>query len=211
MKSSKQLIQKLFPLSGILLILFLTEACAPVFSDMQSARTLGKGNIEATPYYTNSGTTSEYKGVSLASLNFGVGLSDQIDLRGRLSYLWNNGEEGGVTIFGVGPKFEIVPEKLSFFLPVGGTFTGEIWQLQPTVFYSLPLIENKLETTISPKYVFNVCQGCSGYFATNLGFAFSKDLSKYAIRAEYGRVFVEGGGVGQFSLGYSFTINTKEK
>ena len=195
----------------IVTMIALFTSCVPVFSDMQSARTLGKGNFEATPYYTNTLASSEDKGVSMANVNFGVGLSENVDIRGRFSYLWYNGEGGGATVFGIGPKISIVPDRLSLFLPFGGSLSGDDWQLQPTVFYSLPIIEKKFESTISPKYVFNICESCDGYFATNLGIAFSEDLSKYAIRAEYGRAFFDEGGIGQFSIGYSFTLNSNKK
>lgn len=211
--SSKRTVKKQ-PKTILSLLVFsgqlaLMTSCVPVFSDMQSARTLGKGNVEGTPYYTNSGADADNKGVSHASVNFGVGLSENVDIRARLSYLWFNGEGGGTTIFGIGPKFSLVPERLSFFLPIGGSSSWETWQTQPTIFYSQPIVKNRFEATISPKYILNFCEDCTGLFATNLGIAISKDLSKNALRLEYGRVFVEGGGVGQFSFGYSFTLNKK--
>ncbi|MBN7816536.1 sterol desaturase family protein [Algoriphagus pacificus] len=196
----------------IVLLLILTNACVPVFSDMQSARTLGKGNFEVTPFYTNSAADSESKGVTQVSANLGIGLSENIDIRGRISHLWFNGEGGGgSTIFGIGPKFSMVPERLSLFIPVGSSFDVDSWQLQPTLFYTQPIVEKKFEATLSPKYIFNLCRDCSGFFATNLGIAYSKDLTKNAIRAEYGRIFSDGGGLGQFSLGYSFVLSKKNK
>ncbi|MBN3518994.1 hypothetical protein JYB62_03185 [Algoriphagus lutimaris] len=185
-------------------------SCVPVFSDLQSARTLKKGNFEGTPYYTNTGANSEDKGASHTGINFGIGLSENIDIRGRLEYLWLNGvEDSGTFILGVGPKIGIIPDRISFFFPVGTTTQGGIWQLQPTLFFTQPVVQDKFEITIAPKYIFSLCEDCGNNLTTNLGLAFSKDLNKYAWRVEYGRLIQQGGGVGQFSLGYSFILNKK--
>lgn len=196
------------PILTTILIMILLASCAPVFSDLQSARTLKKGNFEGTPYYTNTGADSKNKGASHTGFNFGLGLSDNIDIRGRLEYLWLNGEEGtGTFILGVGPKIGIVPDRISFFFPVGTTTQGGIWQVQPTLFLTQPIVADKFEITIAPKYIFSICEDCGNYFTTNLSLAFSKDLNKYAWRVEYGRLIQQGGGAGQLSVGYSFILN----
>ncbi|WP_296697856.1 hypothetical protein [Algoriphagus sp.] len=211
MKTTKRISQ----IIGIVLCFLVTlPSCAPVFSDLQSARTLGKGQFEATPFYTNTGKDSEFKGVSHVGANLGLGLSEKIDVRARIERNWYNGEEDtGYTIVGIGPKFSVIENRISFFLPVGralGEGTNQTWQMQPTVFLTQPIIKEKLEFTLAPKYLFNFCEDCSGNFATNFGISASKDFSKYAWRAEYGRIFSDGGGIGQLSIGISFVLGKKE-
>ncbi|TFV97597.1 hypothetical protein E4S40_02805 [Algoriphagus kandeliae] len=200
-------------LAQIYLIL-LISSCVPVFSDLQNARTLGSGQLEMTPYYTNTGNDSESNGASHIGANIGVGLSDKIDLRAKIDHNWLNGEEDtGTTIIGIGPKFALVPNRIAFFLPVGtgvGGGMGTTWQTQPTLFFTQPIVKDKFELTIAPKYIQGLCEGCGGNFATNFGIAAGKDFSKVSWRAEYGRIFTSDGGIGQFSMGLSFVLNPKK-
>ncbi|SEF63069.1 hypothetical protein [Algoriphagus boritolerans] len=76
--------------------------------------------------------------------------------------------------------------------------------------FTLPFTKEKLEATVAPKYIIPFCEGCEGNFATNFGLGCSSDFRAWALRAEYGRIF-EGDGMGQFSLGFSFNVNSKEK
>lgn len=210
-KNPKSLLTTILLLLIFVLLISILESCVPVFSDLQSARTLKKGNFEGTPYYTNTGSGGENKGASHTGLNFGLGLSEKIDLRGRFEYQWLNGTEGsGSFIFGLGPKFGIIPDRLSLFIPVGTITGATLWQVQPTLFLTQPIVQDKFEITVSPKYIVSICEDCGSYFTTNLGLAMSKDLTKYAWRIEYGRLIQQGGGVGQLSVGYSFILNAKK-
>ncbi len=196
-----------------MVILALFTGCAPVFSDLQSARTLGSGQVELTPYYTNTGKESDSKGINHIGTNFGIGLNENIDIRGKIDRSWMEGEENtGFTVVGLGPKFSLIPNRIALFIPAGRAFgndAGNTWQMQPTVFLTQPIIPEKLELTLSPKYLLNLCQDCGGNFATNIGISGSKDFSKMAWRAEYGRIIGNGGGLGQFSIGISFVVNPK--
>lgn len=187
-----------------------TVGCVPVFSDLQSARTLGKGELEATPYYTTTGNDSEFDGVTHLGGNFGYGINGRFDIRGRIESNWFNGEDNSnVTVVGIGPKLSILPNQVSLYLPVGRALQKEIsdtWQMQPTLFYTIPLVSEKVEFTISPKYLIPLCRDCGGNFATNFGFSFGKNLSNNAFRIEYGRIFDSDGGLGQLSLGYSINL-----
>ncbi len=194
--------------TSVLLVgtLILTSSCVPVFSDLQSARTLGSGGVEATPYYTN--TANE---ISHLGLNFGVGVSEGVDIRGKIDHNWYGNSEDGekYTILGIGPKISLVPNRLSLFVPFGralGQEQNQTWETHPTLFYTQPLIPDILELTIAPKYLKYMCEDCGGSFATNLSLAYGKNLNHSALRLEYGRVLA-GGSVGQLSIGYSFNLN----
>lgn len=202
--------------AGILLFqtTILIQACAPVFSDLQSARTLGSGQVEMTPYYTNTGNDSESKGINHIGANIGIGLSQSVDIRAKVDHNWLSGEENSsTTVVGIGPKIALVPNRVSLMLPVGKAFGEDMedtWQTQPTLFFTQPIIQDKLEFTVAPKYLLSLCEDCGGNFATNFGLSAGKDFRKLAWRAEYGRIFTSDGGVGQLSLGISFIINPKQ-
>ena len=199
MKSLAQSIFKmLIPFLGSLAVF----SCVPVFSDLQSARTVGAGQVELTPFATFNEAQNEY------GANLAIGLTPTIDLRARYEYV-SLGDGEGTGVYGIGPKFGIIPNRIAAFLPVGNAFNPELsdqWQIQPTLLFTQPIVEDKFEATLSPKYLVYFCESCGGYFATNLGFAWGTDLNRWAIRAEYGRIF-SGEGVGQFSMGFSFNLN----
>ena len=188
-----------------LVVLTTVQSCVPVFSDLQSARTVGAGQVELTPFGTFNEGQNEF------GANIAIGLSPNIDLRARYEYV-SLGEGEGTGVFGIGPKFGIIPGRIAAFLPVGNALNEEYsanWQIQPTMLLTQPIVPDKLEATLSPKYLVYFCDSCGGLFATNVGLAWGTDLNKWAIRAEYGRAFSDGS-VGQFSLGFSFNVNPKD-
>ena len=139
------------------------------------------------------------------------GLSDKVDIRGRIEQNWVNGEDGtGSTIIGFGPKVSLMENRIAAFLPFGSDLSSSTWQMQPTMLFTLPFAQDKLEATVAPKYIVSFCEDCGSNFATNFGLGYSPDFNKWALRAEYGRFFEEDGGIGQFSLGFSFVVNPKD-
>ncbi len=65
-------------------------------------------------------------------------------------------------------------------------------QFQPTILFTLPVVPNKIDFNPSVKNILSV----GGYdptggvmMAFNAGFSISSDLSRYAIRPEYGIVY----------------------
>lgn len=189
-------------------LLATTSSCVPIFSDLQSARLVGRRQVEITPYYTNTGTDSEGMGASHLGSNFGIGLSDKVDLRGKFDYYWIE-DSGSEIIFGLGPKVSLVENRIAASLPIGTNL--DIFQLQPSLFFTVPFAHEKLEATLSPKYLISLCEDCQANFATNLGLGYSSDFDRWALRAEYGRVIANGGGIGQFSLGLSFHVSKKDR
>lgn len=211
---------KLFPFSlGMIGILFLMQSCAPVFSELQGARMAGKGNVEALPYYTSTSASSdgETDGIqNHAGLQVAYGLSPKVDIRARFENIWEKeGDFGdGISIFGIGPKFSLLENNIAFYLPIGralGDGTSDSWELIPTMLFTLPAVQNKLDINFSPKYIIPFCEDCEGLFAMNLGLAISSDLSKWSIRPEYGQAYNLGeeGHYGQFSIGASVTLSKK--
>lgn len=77
--------------------------------------------------------------------------------------------------------------------------------MHPTRLLTLPVVENKIGPTLSPKYLIKLCEGCQSWVAANIEFAISKDVTRWAIRPEYGLLFDPGesGRFSHFSLGFS--------
>lgn len=199
------------------LFLFFTS-CAPVYSELQSARTVGKNRVEALPYFTTTSFSADGETDGLQNhlgLQAAYGVTDKLDIRFRFEHIWTTLEdaEGNAQMVGIGPKYNFVEDVLSAYLPVGralGEGSSDSWQIQPTVLATLPAVKNVLDINLSPKYILTLGEGQSDYFAANLGLAVSTDLNRWAVRPEYGMCFPleEGseGHFGQFSVGFSYTI-----
>jgi hypothetical protein len=206
----KQLIQNIIvPMVGITCLIITLQGCAPVFSEIQSARTVGKDNVEITPSYSSSGYANGGLGFNHLGFQFAYGISNNIDIRFRYEFIWSKGENFEfqmMSIIGVGPKINLLKDKISFYIPIGrglGKMTRYTWEIQPTFLFTLPIVKDKVEVTLSPKYLV-----FTNSFAVNLGFSLSSNLSKWAIRPEYGMLFYPDGSgfYSQFSLGYSITF-----
>lgn len=201
------------PLSIFSALFLLLNSCAPVFSELQSARTVGKGNIEATGSYSTVSISNDGER-NHAQDHFGLqlayGISDKIDLRARYEYIWG---EADVTanVFGIGPKFSIVKDRLAGYLPLGFAFGGSIeessktWQIQPTIIATFPVVDF-LDINPSFKVLFPFAKDTETSIALNLGLGF-KLSNKFTIRPEYGILFSPGdeGSFGQFSIGMTIT------
>lgn len=207
---------------SILLLLSLLTAitgCAPLFSDMQGARLVGKRQFELTPGYSSVAMVSQdYKGgvANFAGLQAAYGLSDQVDLRFRYEHAWLKesfqvDEIGDMpfNIYSIGPKINVVRDRVSLFLPML-LIAESLAQFQPTFLFTVPLAPRQVEFNPSVKYLFNLCSACSGNMvAFNFGMAFSNDTSKWAIRPEYGVLysFADSGRFSNFSIGLSFKMS----
>ena len=183
----------ILPTAFCLLVSF--SGCVTIFSDFQSAETLGKGNTEITPAasivtFSNDGE-SEHIQTNLG-IQFGAGLSETMDLRARLELPSIPGEDfgniGDFFVFGVGPKFQIVEKKVAAYIPFGAAFgedieTDDTFEVQPTLLLSFPLSE-QIEINPSTKLIVPLGSDRDATFAINLGFAAWNN--NFGIRPEIG-------------------------
>jgi hypothetical protein len=202
-------------------ITFLTllPSCVSPFSELQSARLVGKNNVELTPAYTTTSATSdgETDGIqNHVALHAAFGLSSKVDLRMRYEYLWTKDDDfgNGISVIGFGPKVSLLENRIALSLPIGTAFGDEItdtWEFQPSVLFTLPAIPDKLDITFAPKYILTFCEDCDDLMAFNLGLAISNNVSSWAIRPEYGLLYDigESGHASQFSIGISKTFGKK--
>ena len=200
----------------ILLIPIVIQGCAPVFSELQSARTVGKNRVEFTPSYSSVSFAADgerEKTQKHAGLQAAYGISDKIDIRVRYERAWEEGGtmKEGISMGAIGPKFSFVEDKMAFYLPIGRAFgegTEDTWQIHPTFLFTMPVVKDKFDVTIAPKYLISFCEGCENLLAINLALSLSNDLNRWAIRPEYGMLFNPGeeGHFSQFSIGVSYAF-----
>lgn len=198
---------------SLLAFQFVYQSCVPVFSELQSARMVGKGRYELTPMFSTisgsgQGTTEHLQ--NEYGLQAIIGLSDKVDFRLRtevITYEASDYSDWGA-ILGFGPKVSLIKDKMALSLPFGTALQEDFmneWEFQPTLLLTWPVVHNKVDITLSPKYILTFCDDCQNLGAINIGFSLSTDLSKWAIRPEYGHLydFGESGHAGQFSIGVS--------
>ena len=140
--------------SLIVLSLALTQSCAPVFSELQSARTVGENNFEVTP----SGSLISFKrdgdeeqvqnhlGIQIA-----YGITPKFDIRLRYERLWLYGDGFfgyGYDVIGIAPKYSILKDRIAISVLLGTLLAeggNEHWHLHPTMLFSIPLLEDKID------------------------------------------------------------------
>jgi len=193
----------------------LITSCVAPFSDLQSARLLGKGNIEVTPSYTSVSASDEGETDHIQNhygAQIGFGLAKFMDLRLRYEYISVPVDEDSVSVnvIGFGPKFCLAKNWLAFYVPIGFAFGGDVedgsesWQIHPTLLATVP-VAKYLEINPSVKVMIPFSSDAfDTLLAFNLGLAISSDVSKWAIRPEVGICTTGGSGYFmQFSVGLS--------
>jgi len=197
-------------------VVLLTGCVAP-FSDLQSARLLGKGNAEVTPSYSSVSASDEGETQKVQDhygVQAGWGLSKFMDLRLRYEHISASFEVDGepesisANVFAFGPKFRLAKNWLAFYVPVGFAFGGDVedgsqsWQVHPTLLATVPL-GKFLEINPSAKVMIPFSSDAGDVlYAFNLGLALSSDVTKWALRPEVGICVGPGGGsFTQFSVG----------
>jgi hypothetical protein len=182
------------------------QNCAPVFSELQTAKTVGKGNVELSP----NGTIVFEDGFGHIQDEIGAqliyGLSDKVDL--RLRYVYVAGGKTHAHVFGVAPKISLRKDKIALNLLVGTGYDSELNQFldfnfHPSLLFTSTITENKIDLTLAPKLLIIVRDGI--YPAINFNSSLSSNLQKYSIRPEVGLLYADGIFV-QASLSFSLVL-----
>jgi len=195
--------------------LALLTGCVAPFSELQSARLVGKGNFEVTPSYSAVSMSDEGQTEKIQDhygAQIGFGLAKFMDLRLRYEHIGASYEVEGelqtasVDVIGFGPKFGLAKDWLAFYVPIGFAFGGDVedssesWQIHPTLLATLALGKS-FELIPSTKVMISLTGG-GALYAFNLGAAIGPDVRKWAIRPEFGICSdFAGGSFMQFSIG----------
>jgi len=199
----------LIPLVGYLV--FCLSSCAPVFSDLQSARMLDQGNIEFTPSLSRIGFSAEGESEGVQThlgVQFGVGLIDELDLRARIEYITVDDIDFNASVIGIGPKVALFKDYIAGYVPIGFAFiedieTSDTWEIHPTLLFTLP-VADIFEVNPSLKWLIRLQTDSENFLAFNLGFGIGK-YGIFVARPEFG-FLVNPGETGlfyHFSLGLS--------
>ncbi|MGB6867171.1 MAG: hypothetical protein WBE11_15910 [Candidatus Aminicenantaceae bacterium] len=199
-------------------VVLLFSRCAPVFSDLQSAKLLGPGNFEATPSFSSVSVSSEGESEHIQNhfgIQAGYGIFSKMDFRlryERISVDMNSNDSFNVNVLGFGPKFSLLKDWIAFYVPVGFAFGEDIevsdtWQVHPTLLFTLP-ISKYFEFNPSAKVLIPFKSEQDTLVAFNLGLAISTNLEKWAIRPEIGFLYNPGesGHFMHLSIGFSYYI-----
>lgn len=205
-------IVSLFLFSSILVFLFICwclggcVSVAPVNSSFESAKTLGKGNVELAGNYSSysmKGTNYEGEKESVKTNNnfgfrVGFGVSEKVDLKFRYERLIpadkeNREEVKGVNYFAFTPKFAIYKKFIAGYTDMGmytyrasdGSYSDVIWFASPRMAFTYPS-GKYFDLTLSPKLDFYFGSGTSVNWGVNLGWGLSSNLDRWAIRPEIG-------------------------
>jgi len=202
-----------------LIVIF--PACAPVFSEMQSAKLVGPGDIEVTPSFSSVSFSSEGESEHIQNhygIQAGLGVNKQMDFRLRYERVsvdmqdMDSDESFAVNVLGFGPKFSLVKDMVAAYIPIGFAFgedieVSETWQIHPTLLITLP-IGKYIEFNPSAKVLIPLKGEQETLVAFNLGTAISANLEKWAIRPEIGFLYDPGesGHFMHFSIGFTYFI-----
>jgi hypothetical protein len=130
-------------------------------------------------------------------LQAAIGVGRLVDMRARYERISVNGEGEGTNVLGIGPKVAFVEDRVAFHLPVGLAFGGGIessdtWEMHPTILLTAPL-DGKLEVNGSAKMLVPLTTGRGDpLVAFNVGLGISSDLTRWALRPEFGVMFNPG-------------------
>lgn len=196
----------------------LLQSCVPVFSELQSARTVGRNRVEFTPSY--SGVTSR-NGPDIEDVesHWGMqatyGITESIDLKVRYEAILPKRDSAtSIHVLGIGEKFSLVKDRLALSLSIGralGEQYDDTWQMHPGILFTWPAIKDKLDINLSSRYLVRFSDP-HNLLAFNFGFTISKKLHNWSIRPEYGVLYNPGnkGHYSHVSMGASFTLGKRE-
>lgn len=180
----KSVITLLFPM-------LLASCVAPINTTYESARMLGKGEIEVTGNYSHYSASSEGESDAVNN-NFGVrlgyGINNKINLKLRYEGLISTYEDADmVNYLDIAPKFQIIEGKIAATLPLGLYFTGDDskFVISPKFMFTYPA-NDKFEVTLATKADIFPEDESNVYLGFNLGLGISSDLNRWAIRPEAG-------------------------
>jgi hypothetical protein len=195
-----------------LLLLATASACAPPFSELQSARLAGTDRVELTGSY-GSVSFSDDDETEKVQNQYGVqlatGISNAVDARLRYERITADDGDGALNVLGFGPKVRLMPDRFALYVPVGFAFgedvdVSETWQIHPTLLATVPVVD-MVEVNGSAKLLIPFESDFDTTVAFNLGLGIG-DMNRIVVRPEVGFLFNPGedGYFRHFSIGLTY-------
>jgi hypothetical protein len=195
-----------------LLCVAATTACAPTFSDLQSARLAGTERVELTGSYSYIGASVDGESEKVADqfgFQLATGIARSVDLRLRYERVAVDDADVSSNVLGGGPKIRLVRDRVAFYLPIGFAFgddieSSETWQIHPTLLGTLP-VADQVEVNGSAKVLFPFESDIDTTLAFNLGLGIG-NFERLVLRPEVGFLINPGedGHVRHFSIGLTY-------
>jgi ABC-type Fe3+-hydroxamate transport system substrate-binding protein len=202
------------PISFVaLFILLFQTGCTPVFSELQSAKLIEKGEFEVTAARSSVSWDGDHV-QDHYGLQVAAGLSEKSNLRLRYEHVETDdfglSNSSGLTaeVISLGLKREIDKDRIALYLPIGFAFGGDIeesetWAFHPTLLFSHS-VNRYIELNPSVKALIPLSNSNAEILvAVNLGIGISPNIDKWVIRPETGWLFDPGeeGHYTHFSIG----------
>jgi hypothetical protein len=195
--------------SVALVLATVVSGCAPVFSDLQSAKLVGKGRVEATPGFSSVSAEGSGHVQNHAGLQLATGVHDKVDLRIRYERVMVE-DAPGVNVLGLGPKIQLFKNYAALYVPVGFAFGGDLdsnetWAVHPTLLVT-GQVHPAVELNWAAKYLVPLSEeGGDNLLAFNLGLGLGPPRGRWTLRPEFGWLIDPGeeGHYTQFSIGLS--------
>lgn len=200
-------------------ILLLSGCTIPLLSEMQSARTVEKGNYEITPQLQLSNDQIQ-GGIQFKT---GINLKTDIQFRAELGQTNNqiftssrNIQSSYYPRYGIitiGMKHAVIRNYLAFDAPVSIYISSDYNAIGigPSIIGTLPIIKNKIELSLAPKLSLAYADSyeiLAMITSIHSNLAISHDLNKWAFRLEFS--LMQGnklyGGTG---ISYTFSKSKK--
>jgi hypothetical protein len=192
-------------------------SCAPVFSEMQTAKTLEQGEVRVSPTGTTTSFSEDGESESMQKqlgLLVDANVAKGVDARFKYEAIFDSDwEYGEVHALGLGLKFGLVEDQVAFSIPFGMYIDSDgetgSYQLQPSVLLTHSFTD-KYSMTFAPKSIIMLPQDEEPAEAKMFGFNINAqiDLTDHVyIMPEFGMLFHsdEGGHFRQFSIGIGIT------
>jgi hypothetical protein len=198
--------------------------CAPVFSELQSARLTGRGAVELTPTATTTHFSGERESLKVQDelgLQLAAGVHDRVDL--RVAYVRVDVDDAlaedtaipGVNVLSFGPKVGLVKDRLALSVPVAFAFgedidSGESWVVQPTLIGTVPIARN-LDAIAAGKVLYPfTAEDPETLVGLNLGLGLGPP-DRWVFRPEIGFLWDpgEGGHYWNLSAGFTYRFGPK--
>jgi len=194
-------------------------ACMPSSANLQSARTMDKGQTRITPYatatqeYEKDGSTSHVSDNYGVLVGFGGSERSETQLRFEQYRFGGDGETDLLHFFAFGPKFELAENVLAVAVPMGVYFIGNplaTLQFHPGLIATIPAARF-LEINAAGKIIIPVGSPEFSWLVVNLGVSLSTDVTRWANVPEvaYTSPAVEGFDAGFLSYGVGVVLYTQ--
>jgi len=168
--------------------------CVPAAANLQSARTIDKGQNRITPYAfeVDRAEDDNYNGqrklANIYGFLLGWGTGDDSEFQLRFEHQHYPGEDDGVNFLSLGPKFSNARDNFAFVLPIGFYSATVIpaWdtvQIHPG-FMGTAALGRYMELTGATKAIVPLQSPSFTWAAFSLGMSLSNDVHRWALMPE---------------------------